>query len=705
MRTPPAPTLQNVLVSHPSHPHNTVATPDDLVAAAVLAADDSHDISRGRNMLSRFSRRWARISDSLRRRRNSSRRDLTNPTNPLSNIRLRSSRAAVRSHQVIAPPVIKFDPSNAPIATSTDTDPSLNRKTSDRNTLQITKPVKQIHDIPVQLPPDQSSPSSHVPNAKVPSNPQPIAQRPLLLHFASPASSQVILSRERELRANRRAELLAVESAADDEVFDGLTASSIKEPNARRVRQVGAREDDDTLLQLPRVPSVSFPSASRADSEHAIPGSATASPGKSHPRPPKVRQLPRVSGLMPMRSLRAPPIDHTSPSSSAGRFSRPASETGSESQTHGEYRYTPSPGRSPSSSHRTSSQRSPDQPRHLPSLQRSISDEFTAENDHVFDSQSDDVSGTQLEGDSCDASDEDVSRGDVDFDDDIDDEDGYSSGDTNQNEVLTGYNDSFKKRPLYRLPTGMSSKDVEREMEHAVVEIASDGGESAENGTSRKSDGEVGPFDGLIEPADGEGNVSDKEDQAKEVIDSASTTEKEVITPNRKVERVVYHGVISGSRGPMKSRSRSDAHDERTSPDQGFLRRVSSSMRNEGSLLKTDFEGCTVASGGGLDKNCASRAQDVALFEDDYLSFQGFHNNASEGRTHYSAMTALLRPKRISSVTDSLSEESEEGGAMRMRSESLSRHGMLRSGRLPRLRRKWSALGVGVGSSSEERRM
>lgn len=653
-------------------------------------------------MLSRFSRRWARISDSLRRRRNSSRRELTNPTNPLSNIRLRASRGAVHSRQVIAPPVIKFDPSHAPLATSTDTDPTLNHKTSDRPN-QITKPIKQIHELSVQLPVDQSSASSsHVPNTKVSPNPQTTARpTPLLLHCASPASSQVILSRERELRANRRAELLAVESAADDEVFDGLPVS-MKEPNTRRVRQVGAREDDDTLLQLPRVPSVSFPSASRADSEHTIPCPPTTSE-KSQPRPPKVRQLPRVSGLMPMRSVRAPPIDHSSPYSSAGRSSRSPSESGSETHTHGDYHYSPSPGRSSASSHQASSQQSLDRPRHLSSLQHPTSREVTRGDDRVFDSQSDDLSGTRFEDGPHNVSEEDVNEGDVNFCA-VDDDDGYNSGNTNQNEVLTDYNDSFRRKPLHRLPTGMSNKDVEREMEHAVVEIASDGGESADNVKDEESDKDEGACDDFLAPAKGEDTISDR-DETEEVVDVDVMTGKEASAPTKNVERVVYYGAISGNRDPVKSRSRSDAHDERTPPDQGFLRRVSSSMQNEGSLVKTDFEGCTVASSGGLDKNRASRAQDVALFEDDYLSFQGFHKNANEGRTHYSAMTALLRPKRISSVTDSLSEESEEGGAMRMRSESLSRHGILRSGRLPRLRRKWSALGEGVGINSEEFRM
>lgn len=652
-------------------------------------------------MFARVSRRWARFSDSLWSRRNS-RRERTSPAHALSNFRLRSSRGSARSRQVIAPPVITFDQSQSSAAL-----PS--------NKLQPDRP----HQSPKQLTPGASQPiATAVTSSPQPSNdlgpltsapysPQPSsspgaahspkstrsqtdAQQSSPPQFCiSPASSQVVLSRERELRAHRRAELLALESAADDQVLDELVSPMTRESNIRRVRQVGARDDDDTLLQLPRVPSVSFTSANRTNSGHTVPATSTTPAGDIQPRPPKVRQLPRVSALMPMRSARAPPFDQSLPVSSTSKSSR---SSGRSSGTRPSSEYHCDIASTQSHSHSSQvSQHSDLGSTQQPHAVLQIDGEPSGHQSNFGEQRKDFQSNSSLREEFREGSEEGDSWAFVEDHDEknIEEDEGPSSGDVaNSFEGSDDYDHTFKKMPLYRLPTGMSNRDVEREMERAVLEIASDGSESGEHHSGSI---EIEGSYGANEVSEEVNIVLDKTENIQ--LDTA-LKEIKMETDNSPffLEQRATPDVLENHRVKVKNRSRSDAHDERLVPDQGMLRRVSSSVKNEGSLVKADFEGCTVAGNGGSDKNRANRAQHVALFEDDYLSFQGFHANSHENRANYAGVTALLRAKRISSVTDSLSEESEEGGYMRLRSESLTRNGKIRSGRIPKLRRKWSTL-------------
>ena len=342
-------------------------------------------------------------------------------------------------------------------------------------------------------------------------------------HLSNPrmhmVTSHVVLHRERELRLER-------EMIADDDMDleEEMGVSSMRETSMRRVRQVGARDDDDTLLMLPRVASVSFSNAE-----------AEVNSTSAEPKSKRVRQLPRVSALMPMRASPRPAVmSGVSPVSSAG-----------QSSSLGSYR----------------SQQTEEQ---------ADDDEFESTDDELFD-------------------------GERDYTWDVD--------------------DGPERRMLCRLPTGLSNKDVEKEMERAVVEIASDGDSDA--------------------------------DDAKLVSMEHKTVDADV-----------------------KVRARSDVHDLISGRVDPFSRRASSSVQPRHDMLEEEGEGRPLA---GTETARYQGPQEFAMFEDDYLSFQGFNVKSTGERSHYQGMASLLRSKRISSVTDSHSEDSDEATTVRTTSSIDSR--------------------------------
>lgn len=600
MRPAPAPTLHNVLVSHPTTGASTALTrPDDLVAAAVLAADEAHDMrsSRPRSMLARVSRRWSRLSDALWRRRSS-------PSATTSEDRRRAAAAVLAAASTRPVPVI------APGVTGDSAD-----------------------DPP-------------------PSPPRPAQQ------------SHAILRRERELRLLRDASPHHPSTSASTTNTSissrpRLPSSTPASPTSSalpRVRQVGAREDDDTLLLLPRV--VAPPGTDGARPR-------TAANFSGH----KVRQLPRVSALMPMRPPGKPVwsgrrehrdehdmrvANLASPVSSAGQ----ASSTASSGDTTG------------CRSRRSNAA--------FPEGNAERFESASDAEDIVYDNDDEHVVGTPETWDA----------------------------------------DRFpRKRALCRLPTGLLNKDVDREVEHAVVEIASDGGDTDEDNASNSLGND------LTSPATSTSlsnrqqaiNDSEQVDPTQEQQVSSSAVSTSPVTPpslppsppSSPSQDMSVVTEIS------KVRSRSDAHhDVRVPNEQGFLRRASSSMQSGRRLFSatvaataarddsykttrpsSKVNGASIvaatAAATSSDKGRFSRSQDFALFEDDYLSFQGFHGKSSENasRSPYSGMTALLRSTRISSVTDSHSEDSDELACAAVRStRSDSRRGRGRSGRIPMLR-------------------
>lgn len=467
MRAPPQPPLQNVLVARPGTGPGTVARRDDLLAAAVLAAEDAHDTrSRPRSVLARVSRGWSRFSDALRRRRKDEK----------------------RPREVVTAQVVRLDHRG-----------------------RVT--VDPAHDAEVEQ--------------------------------IKPAPSHVILHRERELRVAR------MESDMDAE----MAVSSLRDPSQRRVRQVGARDDDDTLLMLPRVAAVSLSQADKGkESAHDAEG--------------KRVQLPRVSALMPTRAPSRP----TSGLGSGISSDSPVSSAGNTLSTR----------------------------------------------DHPSDD------GSHTSSDS---------------------EDGYDDERRDTWDVAEHY---MGRRAFCRLPTGLSNKDVEREIDRAVVEIASDG---------------------------------DSDEDSDEASEEASDEEEQ---PQR-LRPSTQHVEIT------KSRALSDAHHpvQSLKPDI-FSRRASSTMQAKRQVFEDDDREGHSPTG----ENSRFRpSEEIAMFEDDYLSFQGFQTRPSSDARSHQSMASILRSKRISSVTDSLSEESEEASNLRGTKSTDSRNRRERSGLLsPKMLRKRQVL-------------
>lgn len=372
-------------------------------------------------------------------------------------------------------------------------------------------------------------------------------------------------------------------SREDSSLADELAVCSLGGPTSRRLRQVGARDDDDTLLMLPRIASISF-SAADDGLVRRVKEST-----------PRVRQLPRVSALMPTR-----------------------------------------------------------------------------------------VGGPRAS----------------------------SSGDCSdrQGSDLNEYS----SRPgvaLCRLPTGMSNLDVEREMEHAVVEIASSDDESdasASRGESRHSRS----IDGQSSNGEEEGQSSLSEDDDEYAAGAWVHVESERLPPSFQGEGELAAMTqtppdqISASPttpspttpSPRSSpapfplqhlRAQSDAVAALISPWQrnAMLDAVPFSRRAASSSHATPGDRAAAGEGEGESRqSCFGEAKgrfqtskDAALFEDDYLSFQGFHGN--ENRSHHQSMGSLLRSKRISSVTDSPSEDSDEHVAVVAHLDSRRRTS--RRGKLP----------------------
>lgn len=432
MRSPPPPALQNVLVARPGTTSSAVVRRDDLLAAAALAADEREP--RRRSVLALVHRRWARFSESLRRRRNST----------------PASQAAAALASTEAP-------------------------------------------------------------------------------FYAIERNDVVAAFDRE----RARQTVDPESNESREMREEASVSSSRDyTNSRRVRQVGAKEDDDTLLMLPRVASVSFSSPDREV--------------RTHGSTPRVRQLPRVSALMPTRAPR--PHVVASPVSSDGRASASASDEGGR-DSDGSY-----------------------------------SDEYEGRESNE------------------------LSEEDEEQEDDVE--------------------ESVARRPgFHRLPTGLTNMDVERAMEKAVVEIASDG--ESDSGAA------------LNTPLT-------KKEQQKMESGEGRAGEIRILT---------------------STRSRSEAHENRPRQNAdenqvitAFSRRISSSTHtySKRSMLSEDD---TRPFGSEDHKLRFHKSQDYALFEDDYLSFQGFIGH-SESRSHQ-GMGSLLRSRRISSITDSHSENSDDNTAVR----------------------------------------
>lgn len=347
--------------------------------------------------------------------------------------------------------------------------------------------------------------------------------------------NEVVAAFDRE----RARQAVEPESNESREMREEASVSSSRDyTNSRRVRQVGAKEDDDTLLMLPRVASVSFSSPDREV--------------RGHGNPPRVRQLPRVSALMPTRAPRPPVV--ASPVSSDGRAS--ASDEGGRDSDG------------------------------------SCSDEYE-------DGESNALSGEEEEQGG--ESEEDVSR----------------------------------RHGFHRLPTGLTNMDVERAMEKAVVEIASDG----------ESDSGAAPN---IPFTEGEQKTGSGEGRAGEIRISTSTRSRSEVHENRPRQNTDESQVIAA-----------------------FSRRISSSTHTY-SKRRMLSEDSTRPTGSEDHKLRFHKTQDYALFEDDYLSFQGFQGQ-SEYRSHQ-GMSSLLRSRRISSITDSHSENSDDNTAVRSVASSGTRH-------------------------------
>ena len=556
-RAPPAPTLKNVLVSHPSSAaQGTVAAPDEFLTTAMLAADDNHDLARPRGVLARVTRKWHNL---WHRRSSSRRRDQHPPApnqppgvpaNALSALRLRRARqmltapdpgATVESTQVA--------PFHAPSAATSGTNVSADHAgirteggaPQAGNTVESTQP-QQVIALPYHPTSPTTAAASSVAQHAAADNPilQPqysMSSQQLKTPFSiAPATSQVVLSRERRLRAERE-EQMALERAADDDLLDELNvSSSLSREPPRRVRQVGARVDDDILLELPRVDPVSL-----SLSETGVPGRVVSPMYHHHqnaPLPvggmgmmnndlvsrhtPKVRQLPRVSGLMPTRAVRAPSAD--SGSGPGGSEQSPHSG-GTSSRRNSRGRVTPIPYDDHRSAEDSSEGRYDDH-----------EEEDDDSGDH-YDEEDEESTPIHFDENNHDADhfvdEENVDR-EIEDDDMIDEDDEESE--TAVGAPVQGNENAesgtqpppppqqtripraprMRRLPIARLPTGMSRRDVERAMERAVVEIASDGDDSSDN-NSINSASDVVEEDGLSgeQQVEDEGNKSQNQTQGK----------------------------------------------------------------------------------------------------------------------------------------------------------------------------------------------
>lgn len=561
MRQPPTPTIQNVLVSRPVtttdsnsvmptnnnnnnlhsfastsvsnnvnlnsntiiHPTTTVARRDDLLAAAVLAAEDTHDTRHNkRSVIARVTRRWAKFSDSLWGRR----------------------RPNTKSSQ-------QFNNNN------------VNHHHQKRDRQQ------QQQNLPSLPPPPLSQPTI--------SSLSKSSQHERIENPIQPPSTT--LAKETQLR----------EQLEEEEEF---AVSSLRETSMRRVvRQVGATDDDDTLLVLPRVTSQSFsnnPTTSDQlqhtntwDLNNNISSTPQRQSQQLSPRPSssKIRPLPRVLALMPTRPPGAPPsYSPATVSSPVSSSSRPSSSTTSSS-------------RSSKSSNRQKQSNS-----------KQINSNIII---------------------------------------------GWG---TKYGDQLNPSNSSNRK--FQRLPTGLLKKDVEKEVEDAVIEI------SSEDESDPISASEALPIvmDENIQP---EQIITFAEDSGEEDED----TKKLINKPTTPIDS----HLSSDSKwkyGIMRVRSKSEVNTNSIRLDEDIIHaqqnfqqaRRNSSNVQYGTTTQENERKFTMSN----IERPAARSQDIALFEDDYLSFQGFHGNGRENRNPYQSMSSLLRSKRISSVTDSPSEDSDE---------------------------------------------
>lgn len=235
---------------------------------------------------------------------------------------------------------------------------------------------------------------------------------------------------------------------------------------------------------------------------------------------------------------------------------------------------------------------------------------------------------------------------------------------------------------LCRLPTGMSNLDVEREMAFAVREIASSDDESFESDRELEGRQYVPERREYVTGSEGFGMAAGegREYVAKGWVEKRPVMQGEgelaaiTQTPPDQISASPTTPSPSSSPGGEShkaTRAQSDAATALLSPWQrnavldsvkfSFSRRTASthsttSMR-WGRLDEDEFSPRSAFVTDGKGRFATSK--DAGLFEDDYLSFQGYHHDDSRS-SHYQSMSGLLRSKRISSVTDSHSEGSDE---------------------------------------------
>lgn len=359
---------------------------------------------------------------------------------------------------------------------------------------------------------------------------------------------------ERE-KKERDVTSLTFDDIDEDDHHDERAVSSLREPWSRRVRQVGAREDDDTLLMLPRLSSISF---SAAGEPVAV-------------EPAKVRQLPRLSGLMPTRaSPRSPssPVASGSPVSSTSRSASTAS----------------------------SGRRRAAKPQPVQTPDKHHPNPFAANSPHPA---------------------------------------------------------------MYRLPTALNNRDVEREMQQAIVEVASEGGSEADTDSPRPRS----PCERRIPGFNFD-------------------------VTNGRVMSDVHHEMRIPRSQPFTRRANSSLYATTTESEED---EVDAHQQIDDSFEHVEerpfFRSLELADHVNRKKTPTRRSYE--MYEDDYLSFQGFRSSSSE-RPHHQSMSSLLRSRRISSVTDSPSEDSDE--LLRSR-RGASRHGKGRNAFLgPRRHRRHHSL-------------
>lgn len=470
MRSPPSPALQNVLVARPGTNSNAVIRRDDLVATAVLAADGRD--TRKRSVLSVVHRRWARFSESLRRRRGSS----------------AASQAAAALAATDAP-----------------------FRATERSDVVAAFDRQRVR----QADKDEPTPPTHDDRLIEPAD-----------------------------------------------IRDDVSAASSRDNvNSRRLRQFGAREDDDTLLMLPRVASVSL--------------SSPENEPRSLRNAPRVRRLPRVSAWMPTRAPR--PLAPVSPVSSDGQDS--VSEASGE-RSDGNY-----------------------------------SDEYESRESH-----------------------------------------GFSDEDEEDEEL-----EANRRHVLHRLPTGLTNVDVERAMEKAVVEITSDG--DSDSGSAPET-APARPHDVKAELLT-ESGLPSASKAVPDALEEKQPQEEQSSGEDRAGEVPISASLRSRSEAHQANRPRQNTNDNQVIA--AFSRRISSSTHTYSKrrlLSENDSHAVGTADHKAEHKIRFHKPHDYALFEDDYLSFQGFHGQP-DSRSHHQSMGSLLRSRRISSITDSHSEGSDENSAIK----------------------------------------